>query len=160
MDEYILSQQLQRARKAHTFTEAEDKELDRLAEKDQDNLTDSKEAASREHAQELLQKVRRLGRIPIALNQLSDQDSRAEFNLARQLSDARKAQIFTADEAAELVVLGQTELKTLIWEAYSADGEAMVQLYTAACERLRTGVKIQSAHDERLLEELEWRVQK
>jgi len=58
------------------------------------------------------------------------------------------------------VALEQTELKTLIWDAYNADGEAMVQLYVTACERMQDGMKLQSSYDEQLLEDVAWRVER
>ena len=59
---------------------------------------------------------------------------------------------------AELVASGETELKTLIWNAYSDDGETMSELYTAARELIRKGGELQNSYDAQLPEELQWRV--
>ena len=109
-----------------------------------------------EHAQEILCQIRRLGRIPKELHTHEDHASKEEKQLAQRLRRARKTHLFTDSEEAELVSIGEAELKTLIWDAYSADGETMVDLYTAAYDLIRKGVKLQSSYDAQLLEELEW----
>jgi hypothetical protein len=121
---------------------------------------EAKRAANRSQTQDLLAKIRRLGRTPRELKTTENEESKDEHNLARRLRDARAARVFTETEEAELVSIGETELETLIWNAYSAEGETMVELYVAAKELIRNGVKLQSSYDEQLLEELEWRVQR
>jgi hypothetical protein len=157
-DEDNLARQLQRAWEANIFTGAEEAELDELIERASERHTELKEAATREHAQEILCQIRQLGRIPKDLHTTEDHASKEEEQLAPKLCRARKIHIFTDSEEAELISIGETELKTLIWNAYSADGETMVDLYTAACDIIRKGVKLQSSYDAQLLEELEWRV--
>jgi hypothetical protein len=159
-DEFNLARQLSNARAAQIFTVTEEAELDKFAELDAEKLRERKQVASREHAQDLLAQVRRLGRIPKELNTAEDDESKDEHNLARQLRKAHANQIFNESEETELVAIGEAEVKTLIWNAYSADSDTMVELYVAACALLRTGVKLQSSYDAQLLEEIEWRVER
>ena len=103
-----------------------------------------------------MHRIRRVGCLPKEFNITDGKESKTEHDLARQLRHARTAQTFTEAETIELVALEQTELNTLIWDAYNADGETIVQLYVTACERMQDGMKLQSSYDEQLLEEVAW----
>jgi hypothetical protein len=88
--------------------------LEHTKERTNENLAETKLAASREYAQALMAEVRSLGRVPKELNTTEDEESKDEHHLARQLRDARANHIFTESEEAVLVSISETELKTLI----------------------------------------------
>jgi len=114
-------------RNENNFRQRLDKNISCMNEESKTYLRTLEMLPTRAYAQDLLAKVKRLGRIPKELNTTEDDESKVEHNLARQLRDARVAGAFTESEETELDKLAQIdrekqlETKKLVCREYAQE---------------------------------------
>ena len=160
-DECKLARDIREARTAQIFTEEQQAELSSLLEADAAAGQEANLQMQRDLAENLLARVRVLGRLPKESNRSGDHgdpNAKDECKLAHDIRRACDARIFTKGEEAELTHFTESELTNLLWMAYEADGQVMVELFNQLGSLMRDGVELQSPYDQDLLEEVRWRV--